>query len=152
MCRPWLTGRAELEGFQRHLCSWEIAPRLCVTRARQGQSENNCTGLCRGEELTSRMEKMGVEACSKVFYCPELSKGKELSSRMEKQLYKCAPRCFTVQNCAERRNSLPGWEKKWLWQCALRCFTAQESFSEPVNNVLWEVSLGATKKPTEGGG
>lgn len=42
---PWLTGRAELQGFQRHQCSWETAPGLCGARAGQGQSENNCTGL-----------------------------------------------------------------------------------------------------------
>lgn len=73
LCCPWLTGRAELEGFPRHHCNWEIASRLCGTQAGQEQSENNCTALCRGKEFTSRMEKMGVEVCSKVFYCPGIS-------------------------------------------------------------------------------
>lgn len=80
---PCLMGRAELQGFQRHHCSWETAPGLCGARAGQGQSENNCTGLCKGKEITSRMEKMGVEVNLKLFYCPGLW-----------------------------RNSLPGWKDK----------------------------------------
>lgn len=90
LCCPWLTGRAELEGFLRHHCSWEIASRLCGTRAGQEQSENN--SLCAG--------------------------GRNSLPGWKKWVWKCAPRCFTAQESSSEpvNNHSPSGSVTWCNQ------------------------------------